>query len=164
MGVIGRPHGVRGDVRLWPHNPRTTLLEARRTISVGPRLDSARTLTVTRIRRDAKSPIVTFDGIGDRDQAKRLTGQRWYEDRDSFPALTGDDVYIADLIGLRARLEDGTEIGEVAAVWTETATDIIVIRDGGREHLIPNVSEFVRRMDLEKGEIVIRPIEGLLAE
>jgi 16S rRNA processing protein RimM len=121
-------------------------------------------MTVAKIRRDAKSPIVTFDGIGDRDQAKTLTGQCWFEDREHFPALTGDEVYIADLIGLRARLDDGTEIGEVTAVWTETATDIIVIQDEGREHLIPNVSEFVRRMDLEKGEIVIRPIEGLLGE
>jgi len=121
-------------------------------------------MMVSRIRRDAKSPIVTFEGIGDRDQAKSLTGKCWYEARESFPALAGDEVYIADLIGLQARLEDGTEIGEVAEVWTETATDIIVIRDQGREHLIPNVSEFVRRMDLKKGEIVIRPIEGLLAE
>ena len=119
---------------------------------------------MVRIRRDAKSPIVSFEGVRDRDQAKGLTGQHWYEARDAFPELASDEVYVTDLIGLNARLEDGTEIGQVATVWTGTATDIIVIRDGGREHLVPNVSEFVRRMDLEKGEIVIRPIDGLLAE
>lgn len=164
LGVIGRPHGVRGDVRLWPHNSRTGLLEAGRTLSVGAHQGTVRDLTVKRIRRDAKGPIVTFEGIFDRDVAKTLTGQRWFESRDDFPALASDEIYIADLIGLRARLEDGSEIGEVAEVWTATATDIIVIRDGEREHLVPNVAEFVRRMDLEKGEIVIRPIEGLLAE
>jgi len=132
LGVIGRPHGVRGDVRLWPHNPRTTLLEAGRSIRIGLRQDSAKALNVVRIRRDAKSPIVSFEGVHDRDQAKGLTGQRWYEAREVFPDPASDEVYVTDLIGLKARLEDGTEIGQVATVWTATATDILVIRDGAR--------------------------------
>jgi 16S rRNA processing protein RimM len=164
LGVVGRPHGVRGDVRLWPYNANTVLLVAGRSLSIGSNVETRRAVMLVKIRRDGRGPIASFAGVNDRDQAKALTGQRWYETRASFPELAGDEVYVTDLIGLRARLEDGTVIGTVAAVWTDAPADIIVIRDGTREHLVPNVAEFVRQMDLEKGEIVIHPIEGLLGE
>ena len=163
FGRLGRAHGVRGDLRFWPNNAKSALLKSGREVFVGRSPESARTLAVKTVRFDAKGAIVHFAGIDDRDAASGLTGLCWYEKRESFPRSGHDEVYVVDLIGLRVRTEDGEAVGQVKDVLTTGASDIIVVTDGPREHLIPNVPVFVKRMDLDEGEIVISPIDGLLS-
>ena len=162
FGRIGRAHGVRGDVRFWPNNAGSSLLRTGRTVMVGPSPDVALAKKVQMLRFDAKGAIVHFDGVDDRDTASSLTGHNWYETRDEFPKAADGEVYVVDLIGLDVRTEEGQSVGVVKDVLTTGASDIIVVNDGRTEHLIPNVEAFVTKMDLDMGEIVIRPIDGLL--
>jgi 16S rRNA processing protein RimM len=162
FGRLGRAHGVRGDLRFWPNNAESALLKSGRSVFIGRNPEASATFKVQSVRFDAKGAIVHFAGIDDRDAAIALTGQWWYEKREFFPRSADDEVYVVDLIGLRVRTEEGDEIGAVKDVLTTGASDIIVVTDGPREHLIPNVDAFVKSMNLDAGEIIVCPIDGLL--
>ncbi len=162
FGKFGRPHGVRGDLRFWPHNPASPLLRANRDVTVGHNADDTRALHLERLRFDGKGVVVKVGGVDDRDAATSLNGLVWYESREDFGPLADDEVYVVDLIGAEVRTTEGDLVGRVADVVQVGPADLLVVRNGRREHLIPNVDDFVERIDAAAGEIVIRPIEGLL--
>ena len=163
-GRVGRPHGVRGELRFWPLNSLTTLLAPGRSVQLGHRPDACRSFVIEECRQDPKGYFVRLAGMADREKAAELTGFTWYEPRAAFPQLDDDEVYIADLIGLPVRTEAGEHLGTVVDVWQAGAADVLVIRGPKGEHLVPNVDAFVTRLDPGAGEVVIRPIPGLLDE
>ena len=162
LGRFGRPHGVRGEIRFWAFNQDTVLVKAKRTVRVGTKSTDTTEYSIERVRSDAKGALVKFEGLSDRDEAKALTNRFWFEQRDVFPTLEKDEVYFVDLIGLVAFTEDGEEIGRVKDVLDVGPSEILVIDRGGREVMVPNVEQFVPRIDLDAGQVIIRPIEGLI--
>lgn len=78
-----------------------------------------------------------------------------------------DDFYHADLIGLAARLADGTQIGVVAAVPNFGAGDLLEIRDprSGDTYLYPFSKAVVPEIRIADGYLVIEPpIEAIPAK
>jgi 16S rRNA processing protein RimM len=79
------------------------------------------------------------------------------------PALEDpDDYYDHQLVGLTARLPDGTGLGAVAAVRHEGADLLVVRRVEGGELLVPFVTAIVPTVDVAGGFVVVDPPEGLL--
>jgi 16S rRNA processing protein RimM len=97
--------------------------------------------------------IVHFEGFADRDQADTWRGTLLSAE----PVDDDDDdtLWVHELIGEVVALSDGTEVGTVAAVEPNPASDLLVL-DGGA--LVPLV--FVTNR--EAGRITIDPPEGLL--
>jgi 16S rRNA processing protein RimM len=106
--------------------------------------------------------LVKLNEFFDRDQVRALTGLTWYEMRDSFPSLRDDEVYLVDLIGMEAVLENDESIGPIIDILDYGPYETFLIRKKGRDVLVPNVDEFVLRIDMEAKQVVIRPIEGLI--
>lgn len=163
-GRLGRPHGVRGALRAWPLNPNSPLVKAGRTFLVGRDARKTRTLTVSKAHRDAKSWVIRLEGVDDRDVAAKLTGLTWFEQREAFAPVADDEVYLVDLIGLAVQTEAGDALGVIADIWQAGAGDVLVIRGERGEHLVPNVPDFVIRLDPAQPPVIIRPIDGLLGE
>lgn len=162
VGRVGRPHGVRGELRLWPFNRETELLEPGRSISVGSGRKPSQTFTLERVRQDPKGPVVKLVELGDRNAVEALTGLKWFADRSAFPEPEDDEIYVVDMVGMAVVTEEGQHIGKLVDVWQLGAHDTYVVKDGPREHLVPAVDEFVLRVDIEARQIIIRPVEGLL--
>ena len=151
VGEIGRPHGVRGLVRL-----RAFTADPRSVGSYGPLTDEAgqRRFTITPL----PDGIARIEGIADRDAAARLTGTRLYADRDRLPPPADpEEFFLADLEGLAAVGEDGAGIGRVRAVEDYGAGAILVI-DGPRgELLLPFSRAVVPVVDVAGGRLVVVP-------
>jgi 16S rRNA processing protein RimM len=73
-----------------------------------------------------------------------------------------DSYYDHQLVGLSARLTDGSALGEVTAVRHEAQDLLVVRRPDAPEALIPFVSAIVPTVDLAGGFVVVDPPEGLL--
>jgi 16S rRNA processing protein RimM len=58
--------------------------------------------------------------------------------------------------------EAGLELGRLETIWDLPAHPVLVVRQAGREVLIPAVKEFVRSVDVAHGRMTVRAIEGLL--
>ena len=94
----------------------------------------------------------------DRNAAEKLNGVELYVDRDKLPPTEDDDdFYHADLIGLEARLADGTVIGEVTAIPNFGAGDLIEVRDArsGDTYLYPFTKAVVPEVRIADGYLVI---------
>ena len=124
LGAIAGAHGVRGDVRLksFTENPLDIA-------AYGPLMseDGTRRFEIVKLRAAKDHVVATVDSIASREEAMALKGTRLYVDRDRLPAPDEDNWYHADLIGLEARREDGTRLGEVTAVYDYGAGDLLEI-------------------------------------
>jgi 16S rRNA processing protein RimM len=75
-------------------------------------------------------------------------------------ALDEADVLLADIIGCKVVLVDGTPWGEVAGIDTGPGQDRLVIHDAGVERLVPLVDAFVQKIDLDARVVTVDPPEG----
>jgi 16S rRNA processing protein RimM len=155
IGGVARAHGIKGEVVIVTHDPDSATLGEIETIYVGGVLRK-----VAQARDTQRGWLVLFEGIATRTEAEGLRGQRVEVDRDAL-ALGEDDVLLADLVGCAVRRVDGTAWGEVAAIDAGEMQDLLVIRDGDIERLLPMVDVFVKDIDLDARVVTVDPPEDL---
>lgn len=163
VAAVAAAHGVRGLVRLKPF---TVVPED--CIAYGPlsTADGSRRFAPEFRGMHKGQVLVHIEGVEDRDAAESLRGTRLYVDRAALPPPADEEeFYHADLLGLEARLSDGSMLGTVRAVYDFGAGDALeVIAEGARPLLIPFTRETVPTVDLAGGVILVEPAEGLLDE
>lgn len=152
LGLIGRPHATRGQVKLRLFN------EGSRTLSglalpleviledpEGRRRDAR--LTVARLV--SESYLLAFEGIDDRDQAATLTGLLLRLHRRHLPPLSEEEFYWQDLVGCRVEDQDGRALGTLQAVFDNGAHGVGVVERAGEELLLPLTKPFLLEVDVE---------------
>lgn len=103
-----------------------------------------------------KGLIVQLEGITDRDAAARLVGCDIAVSREQLPVPASGEYYWTDLIGLKVRNTRGENLGSVTGLLETGAHDVLVVQDGGLEHLIPYVTGYyVLKVDLAAGFIEV---------
>lgn len=149
LGVVTRPHGVRGEVRVHPFNPDSKLLGELEAVW-GATDEGERRMVIARARRAAKHWIVTFEGVEGREAADALRGVELRIEREALPALDEDELYLADLEGLEVRHEERV-VGQVREVITYPSVICLVVTgpEGTRE--LPLVPPWVAEVDVEAG-------------
>jgi len=157
MGRIGAAHGIKGEVRV-----RSFTEDPLALASYGP-LETNRpglVVTIRAARISGGGLVCRLEGVADRTAAEKLNGIELYVTRDRLPPPDDDDdFYQSDLVGLKARLPDGTEIGEVSAVPNYGAGDILEVRDprSGDTFLYPFTRAVVPEINIADGFLVIVP-------
>ena len=150
IGVVARAHGIRGEVRVHLHNPASTALDDAEVLWLGEReyaIESARPV--------AGAYLVALAGVEDRNAAEALRGRPVWVARDDIDLDEGE-LLLADLVGCRVELPDGSEWGVVSGLELG-AQDRLVIRQGEVERLLPVVDEFLLDIDVEARRIVVDP-------
>jgi 16S rRNA processing protein RimM len=107
--------------------------------------------------------IARLAGVDDRDAAEALKSRRLYVPRTALPEAGEEEYYYDDLVGLRARLVDGDELGTVRAVHDFGAGAVVEIENAvGDAVMVPFTRAAVPEVDLAGGSMVIDPQPGLL--
>lgn len=161
VGTLGAPHGLRGQLRFWPHQPGAPSLEAGRAVLL-ERSGTWQAATVTDIASHGRGMLLTLDGVHDRDIAASLTGMRLLVGRADLPEIADDEFYHHELHGFAVVTVDGRALGTIAETFTTGLNDVWVVREGEREHLIPVIADVVREIDRDGRRVVIEPMPGLL--
>lgn len=146
-------YGVRGWVRIYSYTePREGILDYRECLLLdGERVRETR---IEEGKRHGKSVIVRLSGIDDRDAAADLVGFELAVTRDALPEPEPGSYYWSDLEGLEVRHEDGRLLGTVDHLIGTGANDVLVVREGDNEVLIPFVIDtVVKNVDLQAGVI-----------
>ena len=162
VGVIARPHGIRGQVIV---NPATDFPEER--FGAGATLfvmqeGRIQPVTVTTSRFHQGRPVIGLEGIADMNAARGLAGLEFRIPVESLAALPEGSYYHHDLIGCVVETLDGTTIGTVSSVEGDMGnTRLVVQRDSG-ELLIPLASDICTAIEPSAKRIVIAPPDGLL--
>lgn len=155
MGVVGRPHGVRGLVRVHSYTADPAALA-----SYGPLLDDqGRSWTLAwRSAGVAELRDAAGQSPPDRTAAEALVNTRLYLDRDRLPPPEEDEFYLADLVGMEAVGADGAAIGRVALVHDYGAgVSLEIERDGAAALLVPFTRVCVPEVDVVAGRLTVVP-------
>lgn len=163
LGVVGRPHGVRGLVRIRPFTE-----DPRAIAAYGPLTDrkTGRQFAVS-VANVAKGVVIArIEGVDDRAAAEALGGTELWVAREALPEIEEKEAYYhLDIIGLRAVAGDGRVIGDVVAVENYGAGDLLEVRTPeGRRVMMPFTRRYVPEVDIEGGRVVIQPAAGMLDE
>ena len=155
VGLVGKPHGLRGEVYVLPDPDFPDPIVAGRKV----RTDRHGQMTVQSTRDHSGKLVIRFEGVDTREGAEELRGERLLLPRDEIE-LDEDGVWVDDLIGREVVTDDGDLVGVLESVTDGTAHDYFVVaRPDGGEILIPVVEDIV---ELDDERIVVRPIPGLL--
>ncbi len=162
MGVIGAPHGVRGQLRVKAYTGDPLALG-----EYGPLHDKhGNTYEITDIRPARSVVVVTFRQVRGREAAERLNGTELYVARSRLPAagLEEDEFYIDDLVGLQAVDGEGAPLGRVVAMHNFGAGDMIELRHGdGHAAFYPFTRAVVPEIDFAAGRLVLVPPGEIVA-
>jgi len=161
VGRVGRPHGIRGQIRVFLLTDWPERFQPGRSLYLEGAVDD-RWVTVEDVSISGQMAIVKLRDVNSRADAEKLKNCDLKISADERPELDTDEYYLADLIGLRVQTESGDYIGEITDVLQNTAQDIYVVQNAGREYLIPAVKQFIRTVDIQKGVVIVDPVEGLL--
>ncbi len=162
LGVVGRPHGVRGLLRVHSYTADPADLA-----SYGALSDEAGRRWSLAWRGDGVAELRDGNGhaVPDRNAAERLVNTRLYVERKLLPAPEEDEFYLADLVGLAATAPGGDPLGRVAMVHDYGAGISLEIAGEGPALIVPFTRACVPEIDVAGGRVVVVapeevPVEG----
>jgi 16S rRNA processing protein RimM len=145
IGVLGRPHGIRGDIYFRPHNPRSRAFDEVRRLWI-VREGQRQLYVVTSMRPVADAYIAHLDGVNDRDAAAALSLAEVLIARAALPPLEPGEYYVEDVA-----------LGVVRGTLWNGAHDVATVEDDdGVERMIPLVPEFVLSVDAPARKMRVR--------
>ena len=156
VGKFGAPQGVRGDIRIRSFTQDPLALAGYEGLTDA----SGQTRFVIDQARLLKDGVLIacIAGVNDRTAAAKLTNLDLYIHRDDLPETGEEEYYVADLIGLEARLNSGKRIGTITQVDNFGAGDILTIaQDDGAELQLLFSRANVPDVNLAEGWIAIAP-------
>lgn len=151
MGVFG----VRGEVRIYLHNPDSDLLSRARSVTlVAP--DGSRRTAKLRARTGAgKKVIGVIDGVTDRNAAEALTGCRVVVAASELPPPADDEFYVHQVLGARVFVGQD-EVGVVKEVHENGPTTVLeVALRGGGVGYAPALASHLLELDVAGRRVVL---------
>jgi 16S rRNA processing protein RimM len=98
-------------------------------------------------------------GVDDRRVAAALRGEVLVLDRAELDPPEPDEFYVGDLVGLAAVDDADERVGEVAETFETPAHEVLVVRTGTGDLLVPFTMEHVPEVNLTSGRVRVRPPE-----
>jgi 16S rRNA processing protein RimM len=155
LGKIVGLFGIEGWVKLESYSePRTRIFKYSPWF-VGA-ADAVVEYANVKGRAQGKGIVAHLPGVDNRDAAAALIGAEIRILRSALPKPKRGEYYWIDLEGLDVFNLEGVAFGKVSHLFSTGANDVLVVRDGERETLVPFVTEqFVKEVDIDGGRIVV---------
>ena len=156
IGRIVGLYGVQGWLKIesWAE-PRMRIFDYQPwLLSAAPGVETQ--VSGAKGREQGKGMVAQLPGVDDREQAAAWIGSDIYVSRDQLPPPAEGEYYWVDLEGLEVVTTENVHLGRVSHLFATGANDVVVVRDGARERLIPFVQgSYVRSVDLSAGRMVV---------
>lgn len=160
IGTISRTHGTAGAMILTQCPDTSINIKPGTQVLVGFSASFSKPFTLTSCEAYKQSLIITLNNVTMNDIAE-LKDNGVFIDESAL--LRGDDNYfISDLIGCTGIDEDGKLLGTITDVWIMPANDVWVLSMPEGDIPLPVIDEVILSVDIQKKQIVIRLIDGLL--
>jgi 16S rRNA processing protein RimM len=168
VGRLVKAHGLKGALKLelYTDDPDGRFVPgAAFTLQVPDTSPwHGKTVTVREFKWMNSHPVVFLEDVDDRSAAEGLVRAILWIDEDADAETTEDDAwYDHQLIGLDV-VRQGDVVGRVIRVDHLPAQDLLIVRSGEREVLVPFVKAIVPEVDLDSGRVVVTPPAGLFEE
>ena len=154
-----KPWGVRGEIKCEILTEFPERFASLRTVYLG---DDAKSFPVEAAHLHSGSVLLKFKGIDTPEGAAKLRDQLVQVAIEDAVELPRGKVFLYQLIGINVRTIDGAALGKITDVLDTGANDVYVVNDGAREILLPAIPDVIKEINLERGEMIVELMEGLV--
>jgi 16S rRNA processing protein RimM len=158
VGRLGRPHGLRGFLVLFPESDN----DARFDPGSHLLLASGHVLTVRETMAIPHGRAIAFAGLNDRSAIEHLRSAELFVEAAARRPLEADEFWPDELVGLMVRDRSGATLGMVESVDNNSAqTRLVVVTEAGR-YQVPLVRDLIPDISVGDGYLVVENLPGLL--
>lgn len=157
VGKITSSHGVRGEVKVFPLTDFPTRFKKGNKVYIGDVQ-----LTIERSRPQKNLYIVKFEGFDNINEILKFKDQYLEITKEQLTPLEEGEYYIFDIVDCEVFDDSENYLGKVSSVFATGNNDVYVVKNNGKEILIPAIKQVVTSIDIQNKKIIITPIEGLL--
>jgi len=123
--------------------------------------DGTNIINISTAKPHGNVVLAAIKGIDTIEDAESLRNKVVYINRNDVK-LEEERYFIEDIIGSTVFDADTNKIlGEICDVSATGANDVWHIKSGEKEYLIPCIDEVVISVDIDLGQVVIRPLKGI---
>ncbi|MFH1132821.1 MAG: ribosome maturation factor RimM [Pseudomonadota bacterium] len=151
VGVVVKPHGVRGAVKVRLHNSDSRGYLSEEILLELPSGEMCGEMC--RLGASSGDIILSVPGIDNREQAETLRGAGLFVRKEAIALGDGEYLY-SDLIGCKV-FEGERSYGVVTYVFEAGASDVLVVQEGEVERMIPLVDQWIRSIDTDAKRIEV---------
>jgi 16S rRNA processing protein RimM len=162
IGRVLQAHGVAGEVLVAPYLHDRRYYARLEQVTVRPQEGSLQRYHVRHVREAGERLLLSFEGILSREAARALVGVDLCAPREGLPPPADGEFYWFDLEGLPVYTLEGEYLGHVIEFFPTGSNEVLVVRDGERELLLPFIRDVIAAVDETRGCLRVRLIPGLL--
>lgn len=119
---------------------------------------------VLRARLNKGHFILELDGVTDRNTAEALVGCEVSVEKGDLPALSDDEFYHSELLGMEVVTDDGKRLGLITGIMPTGSNDVFVVKGAYGEVLIPSIEASEIKIDRAARSVKVHLLEGLLPD
>ena len=161
IGVVTSPHGVRGEVKVYPTTDDPHRFREVDSVTVTGKAGPEQ-MKVLSARYFKDLVILKLSGIPDRNAAETYRKAEILIRRDQSAPLKEGEYFIGDILGCTVFTEDGRQVGTVTDVLKTGANDVYQVeKEDGSELLLPKIPECILNVDPEKKRMTVYILPGL---
>ena len=151
LGKIVNTHGLKGEIRIISDfKYKEDVFKINNVVYI-----NNIKYIIKSYRKNKSYDMVTLDNIDSINDAEKLKGLNIYVKRDDYKfGILNEDIIGLDVYNKK------TYKGKVVDILKSNKYDLIVV-DGVKKHMIPNIPEFVKEIDLDNNIMHIEYIRGL---
>ena len=161
VGVISSVHGIHGECKVFPTTDDPGRFKKLKKVYIedpGNELE----LEIIQVKFFKNMIICKFKDIDTPEDIQKLRNKDLMIDRKDAVPLQKGEYYIADLIGCHVIDENGTDLGECSDIFPTGANQVMQVTGGNKDFLMPYIKECILSVDIEKKQINVHVLEGLL--
>lgn len=170
IGVIGKPHGIKGEITV------VLLTDYPKTIKSGDTLffdeKCKKKIDVESIRwkkiKRSYIPVIKFKGIDSRNDAENLKGARLFRSVKDSPKLKEDEYWVDDIINCMVYTKNNIFVGKVVNVEKFAANDNLEVKIENKDldirnsdsniFYIPVIEIYIESINLKDKKIILKKI------
>ena len=161
IGKIVGIHGIKGTNKLRSYAESLSVFLPGRSILVRDLRGREASYEIHWVKPHTGTPLVSFKGITDYDQAKTLIDAELFIPQSELPELDEDTYYWYDLIGIEVVTMTGESLGRIESIIETGSNDVYIVKSNEKEVLIPALESVVLEIDLEHKRMQVDLPEGL---
>jgi 16S rRNA processing protein RimM len=158
IGKIVNVVGLKGEVKIFNFSSSKERYEKLRSIYI-----EDQKYEIEKVRYNKNTVILKLFDTNDRTSAEVLKDKNIFISESDLAKLPEGEYYVRDMIGMTVICDDETAIGTLKDVLQNKGHDLYEIEmQDGKMILVPAVEEFILNIDIEKKQMNIKLIEGLI--
>ncbi|WP_163579813.1 ribosome maturation factor RimM [Gracilibacillus saliphilus] len=163
VGKIVNTHGIKGEVKVVRITDFDERFEVGTTLWIkGKDSQELKPVTIDGHRVHKNFDLLHFEGFNNINEVEHFKESLLVIKTSEISDLEENEFYYHEIIGCEVETTDGELIGKVTEILSPGANDVWIVKQKGKEYLIPYIEQVVKEVDINQHLIKIEPMEGLL--